>query len=211
MGGLGFLLRPAGTWRGRSRATGHRGRALGGFCHRPPGGPDRARHPGAHQCRRSSRAHICCGCRACAARQAAAATHQADTAPTRVGVEELAPSAQPTHVVQPGETLWSIADSRSGDGADWTSIAALNLGTEMPEGARFVDPDHIRAGWRFRLPPGSRRTPHDLPGDAKQGNDHLPELVALGLGSIVCAAAGEASPTSEGDETTLRWSMATGL
>jgi DNA-binding SARP family transcriptional activator len=108
------------------------------------------------------------------------------------------------HIVRPGETLWSIADTRSGDGADWTSIAALNLGLDMADGTRFVDPDHIRAGWHLRLPSSSQRThrkhrahgangvngvhgavPH---GDVGRGNDHLPELVTLGLGSIVSAA-----------------------
>ncbi len=128
------------------------------------------------------------GAEAVSGAHVAAATHQVDTAPTRFAVDEVDPFALAIHLVRPGESLWSIANGRSGDGADWTSIAALNLGADMPDGARFVDPDHIQAGWRLRLPPGSRHTPHDLVGDARHGSDHLPELVALGLGSIVSAA-----------------------
>ena len=90
------------------------------------------------------------------------------------------------HFVQPDETLWSIADAHSGDGGDWTSVAALNLGVDMADGARFVDPDHIRAGWHLRLAPGSPRESRG--GSLGEGHDHLPELVTLGLGSLVCAA-----------------------
>ena len=103
-------------------------------------------------------------------------------------------AARTTHTVQPGETLWRIADERLGDGADWTAIAALNLGRAMAAGTRFVDPDQIRAGWRLRLPLTASTTdePHSSDSRADGGTarlgDHLPELVALGLGSLACAA-----------------------
>ncbi len=54
--------------------------------------------------------------------------------------------------VQPGDTLWRIADDLLDDGADWTALAAINLGRDMGDGERFVDPDHIKTGWRLRLP-----------------------------------------------------------
>jgi len=113
-------------------------------------------------------------------------------APAPPGVERAA--ARATHAVQPGDTLWRIADDRLGDGADWTAIAALNLGRTMAGGARFVDPDQIRAGWRLHLPLATgARDEHPPPaatanhGAARPG-DHLPELIALGLGSLACAA-----------------------
>jgi DNA-binding SARP family transcriptional activator len=108
-----------------------------------------------------------------------------------------------TYAVQPGDTLWSIAAEVLGDGADWTSLATLNLGRDVGGGARFVDPDQIRAGWRLQLPGGARRatggrhSTHDLrpAGEGKEhasarpaAPGHLPELVALGLGSVACAA-----------------------
>jgi len=102
----------------------------------------------------------------------------------------------PTYSVQPGDTLWRIADDLLGDGADWTSLAALNLGRDVGGGASFVDPDRLREGWRLRLPADARRSTGD--GAARVGGSnrasrhgpegHLPELIALGLGSLACAA-----------------------
>jgi len=113
-------------------------------------------------------------------------------APTPPEVERA--EARATHAVQPGDTLWRIADERLGDGADWTAIAALNLGRTMGGGARFVDPDQIRAGWRLHLPRAAGATDEYRPprdtrggGTARPG-DHLPEMIALGLGSLACAA-----------------------
>ena len=65
----------------------------------------------------------------------------------------------PSYSVQPGDTLWRIADDLLGDGADWTSLAALNLGRDVGDGARFVDPDRLREGWRLRLPADARPRP----------------------------------------------------
>ena len=102
-------------------------------------------------------------------------------------------AARATHTVQPGETLWRIAEERLGDGADWTAIAALNLGRSMATGTRFVDPDQISAGWRLHLPLTAAASDEPQPpatraaGTARPG-DHLPELAALGLGSLACAA-----------------------
>ena len=76
------------------------------------------------------------------------------------------------------------------DGADWTALAALNLGRDMGRGQRFVDPDQLRAGWRLRLPDeiGPTRVGGRTAHPAGGRPDHLPELVALGLGSLACAA-----------------------
>jgi DNA-binding SARP family transcriptional activator len=110
----------------------------------------------------------------------------------RVGGERVTTGI---HLVQPGETLWQIAEQRLDDGADWTSIAALNLGRELSEGARFVDPDQVRAGWRLRLPDSGRDTRPARADPEPNSNgtggslgSHLPELLALGLGSLTCAA-----------------------
>ena len=128
----------------------------------------------------------------------AGASAPAPSAHVRIGlpVAQTSRSSEPTaaratHTVQPGETLWRIADERLGDGADWTAIAVLNLGHTMGAGTRFVDPDRIRAGWRLRLPLTAAATDEPPPladGGAGRLGDHLPELVALGLGSLACAA-----------------------
>jgi DNA-binding SARP family transcriptional activator len=107
-------------------------------------------------------------------------------------------AAAATYVVRAGEGLWEIAEDRLGDGADWTTLAALNLGRDMGGGTRFVDPDQLRAGWRLRLPAEARRAGEPAaPADRTDRTDHpshpqpaghLPELIALGLGSLGCAA-----------------------
>jgi DNA-binding SARP family transcriptional activator len=166
---------------------------------------------------------------------------------------EAAPAASPaaalTYLVRPGDSLWAIADSQLGDGADWTAIASLNLGRTMPDGRRFVDPSLIHAGWDLILPatlgansasvvdlsppgqapvtptrpapapstaltpsrqmvtptttastqpaaPPTSAAPEHITGSATGSLDErrarpasrLPELVALGLGAIACAA-----------------------
>jgi len=100
-----------------------------------------------------------------------------------------------SYSVQPGDTLWHIAEVLLGDGADWTSLAALNLGRDVGPGERLVDPDQLREGWRLRLPADARRSNDNrAPAGARHepshpsAPGHLPELIALGLGSVACAA-----------------------
>lgn len=63
---------------------------------------------------------------------------------------KLAP-APTTVTVRAGDTLWSIAEARLGDGNRWQLLWRLNARARMP-GGRFTDPDLIRPGWRLRLP-----------------------------------------------------------
>ncbi len=122
----------------------------------------------------------------------AVATH---AAPPTAAATAAATAPTAVHMVQPGEGLWRIADARLGDGADWMQIAALNLGRDMGSGQRFVDPDHVVAGWRLRLPAeaadprADHGDPHpSSPSRPSGAPDRLPELVALGCGSLACAA-----------------------
>ncbi len=100
-----------------------------------------------------------------------------------------------TYEVKPGDTLWGIADQHLADGADWPAIAALNLGRDVGGGAWFVDPDRIRTGWHLQLP-GQAPRQAERGGHAdglanaspRPASGHLPELIALGLGSLACAA-----------------------
>ena len=94
-----------------------------------------------------------------------------------------------SYQVDVGDTLWSIADDQLDDGADWTTLAGLNLGRDMGGAECFIDPDHIREGWRLRLPEGTRRPGHRATESNTHAEpDHLPELLALGMGSLACAA-----------------------
>jgi nucleoid-associated protein YgaU/DNA-binding SARP family transcriptional activator len=54
--------------------------------------------------------------------------------------------------VQPGQTLWEIAESVTGDGADWPEIYEASRDRIQPDGARLTDPDRLRAGWTLAVP-----------------------------------------------------------
>ena len=54
--------------------------------------------------------------------------------------------------VRPGDSLWSIAESKLNDPYRWTDIWRLNQGREMPDGERLLRPGYIRPGWRLDLP-----------------------------------------------------------
>ncbi len=112
----------------------------------------------------------------------------AEPAPVRVdGAQKR--ETDSSYQVDVGDTLWSIADDQLDDGADWTTLAGLNLGRDMGGAECFIDPDHIREGWRLRLPEGTRRPGHRATESNTHAEpDHLPELLALGMGSLACAA-----------------------
>jgi LysM repeat protein len=56
-----------------------------------------------------------------------------------------------SHVVQPGDTLWDIADQQLGDPLRWTEIWERNAGDDMGGGRTFDDPDLILPGWELQL------------------------------------------------------------
>jgi len=168
--------------------------------------------------------------------------------PAAIGTPVTSPDS---YVVRPGDSLWSIAAARLGDGDDWPAIAAVNLGRTMGDGLRFVDPNAIHAGWTLLMPDQDppappappvapdtdgravRLAPRPAPGasaemnfetrwlpvtssadasgsadrpsppfedaalvlthtgsleGARPGGVNLPELAALGVGALACAA-----------------------
>jgi nucleoid-associated protein YgaU len=54
-------------------------------------------------------------------------------------------------VVEPGDTLWDIAEEELGDPTAWTVIWEDNAGRDMGGGRRFDDPDLILPGWELRV------------------------------------------------------------
>ncbi len=68
----------------------------------------------------------------------------ADTSP--------APGTADVHVVERGETLWSIAGEEMGAPTRWPEIWELNRGEDMGDGSVLVEPDLIMPGWRLELP-----------------------------------------------------------
>jgi hypothetical protein len=62
-------------------------------------------------------------------------------------VADPRPNEFGTHVVERGESLWSIAEDELGDGARWRGIFAANEGRTFDDGRQLLDPDLIRPGW----------------------------------------------------------------
>ncbi len=94
--------------------------------------------------------------------------------------------------VREGDSLWHIAECAGDDGGQWPTLAAANRDRLMPDGRRFVDPNHLRPGWVLvgfdhagedgALP--DRRSDARRPGPAVP----LPELIALGLSTVAASA-----------------------
>lgn len=57
-----------------------------------------------------------------------------------------------THVVEPGENLWEIAEETTGNGSEWSEIADLNRGVPQTDGQSLQDPSVIQPGWTLTLP-----------------------------------------------------------
>ncbi|MFC7306803.1 BTAD domain-containing putative transcriptional regulator [Streptomyces monticola] len=56
------------------------------------------------------------------------------------------------YVVEPGDTLWDIAERKLGDPLKWPRIYALSKDVLQPGGVRLSDPDVLLPGWNLRLP-----------------------------------------------------------
>jgi len=78
-------------------------------------------------------------------------------------------------VVEPGESLWSIAEEHLGDGTQWSQIAEANQ-------PLIVDPNLIQPGWRLVIPDDETASqapdsvPQPLP-DVDDGTSVTPEEV----------------------------------
>lgn len=85
------------------------------------------------------------------------------------------PSAEPAvaspevHVVERGESLWSIAEDELGDPTRWPELYEENAGRSFDDGRTLSDPDLIHPGWTLELPGGDEQAPVDddtLAGDS---------------------------------------------
>lgn len=90
----------------------------------------------------------------------------------------------------PGECLPDFAERVGRCADDWPAIAALNFGAVQPDGARMLDPAHLRGGWHLRIAPHARRRRPSSPARSSGGGTGLAELALTGLGIVtVCALA----------------------
>jgi nucleoid-associated protein YgaU len=81
-----------------------------------------------------------------------------------------APAPEATHVVRPGESVYSIAEGLAGtnarpvlDIAD--AIVDANLGATMGPGQRFTNPAYLEVGWVLQIPAGLVTAPVDRPAE----------------------------------------------
>jgi nucleoid-associated protein YgaU len=96
------------------------------------------------------------------------------------------PPHSTTVTVQPGDTLWDIAQDQLGDGARYGEIAAASHGMQ-PDGAQLRDPDLIRPGWHLTIP---RPAPEDSSSSAlAPGPVTVPPAVELPPAGPVAAPA----------------------
>jgi nucleoid-associated protein YgaU len=58
-------------------------------------------------------------------------------------------------VVQPGDTLWSLAATHLGNPYRWVELYNLNRDRAEPGGQHLVNPDRIYAGWTLEVPQGA--------------------------------------------------------
>lgn len=81
--------------------------------------------------------------------------HQLDRAVggTDHRVSATRPANQPIeYTVQPGDTLWSIAERFYGTGADFPRLVEANAGRRMPDGNVFTRAGVIQPGWVLVVP-----------------------------------------------------------
>lgn len=67
---------------------------------------------------------------------------------------------QKTHRVQPGDSLWRIAERELGSGFRWREIYRLNEGTRFSDGRSLTDPHLIYPGWVLELPKAGEAPAH---------------------------------------------------
>ena len=160
LGGVLHAARPCRGGAGSQRPRRHPGRRRP---HRQGGRPHGGRGPGAGGFRGATRTEHGSRCRkaarhrdrgtGCAHRRSSPASGTLHHGPGRArGPGSPDPGS---YEVRPGDSLWSIAAARLGDGDDWPAIAALNLGRTMADGLQFVDPNTIHAGWTLEMPDGA--------------------------------------------------------
>jgi LysM repeat protein len=73
------------------------------------------------------------------------------------------PRAEETYVVDPGDTLWDIAEEKLGEGERYPEVFEASRDAVQPDGQRLTDPDLIRPGWELTIPATGDSPPVDEP------------------------------------------------
>jgi nucleoid-associated protein YgaU/DNA-binding SARP family transcriptional activator len=70
----------------------------------------------------------------------------------RIPVRDVSPPRTSAVTVEPGDSLWEIAEERLGDGHRYREVFDLNAGRPQPDGDILTDPSLIEPGWTLQLP-----------------------------------------------------------
>ncbi len=62
------------------------------------------------------------------------------------------PWAEEKYVVEPGDTLWDIAEEKLGEGERYPEVFEASRDTVQSDGRHLTDPDLIRPGWELTVP-----------------------------------------------------------
>lgn len=71
------------------------------------------------------------------------------------GASDRAATETKTVTVQPGQSLFSLAEQYTGSGQNWKGLYQLNADRSEPGGQHLTDPDLIRPGWSIEIPVGA--------------------------------------------------------
>ena len=110
--------------------------------------------------------------------------------------------------VEPGDTLWAVADEYLGSGRDFPDIVDASKDIEQPGGRHLTDPDLILPGWRLDIPtehpvaqsPLSRKPESSSHPDVSK----LPRPSTVSTPASTTRAPNPATSSDHSDEVQLR-------
>ena len=83
-------------------------------------------------------------------------------------------AAAADYTVEPGDTLWDIADEQLGDPTAWPEIWERNAGDDMGGGRTFDDPNLILPGWELDLTDAQPADPEPVVAEAVDAQPEAP-------------------------------------
>lgn len=91
------------------------------------------------------------------------------------------------HTVEPGQSLWEIAEKRLGDGARWQELADLNYDLPQPDGHHLTTEHWLNTGWELRIPGTDRVAEQTTTETTPTTSD--PKLITVEAGDTLSAIA----------------------